>query len=142
MRYHSPKRRRSTADLNVTRPLVGRRSDGICDRCGWSLPIGDDGSPEFEFHHRQKRSQGGGDGPENGLALCSTCHRLAHAQVAWSVENGWIVERGKDPARTPVMIAGRMCWLTAKGTAEPIDGCITCGSGDCGPERCAFVGVE
>ncbi len=142
MRYHSPKRQQSTRTLKATRPLVGRRSDGICDRCGFSLPIGDDGSPEYEFHHRQKRSQGGGDGPENGLALCTPCHGLTHAQPAWSMENGWIVPRGQDPARTPVMIAGQLSWLTPGGAARPVEGCPDCGRADCGPERCAFVGAE
>lgn len=121
MRYHSPKRRQSTRDLKVTRPIVGARSAGICDRCGFSLPVADDGSPEFEFHHRQKRTQGGKDGPENGLALCAPCHRLAHAQPAWSRECGWIVPRSQDPATTPVLIAGRWSLLDSTGGVQAVD---------------------
>lgn len=146
MRPHSPKRQQSTRDLKAVRPLIAERSQGACEHCGQTLPINAKGEPVFELHHRLRRTQGGTDCPSNLLAVLSSHHTLwpksIHQEPAWSVENGWIVERGQDPARVPVMIAGRMRWLRTNGTVLPVEGCPDCGSADCGPELCAFVGAE
>ena len=146
MRYHSPKRQRSTRDLRDVRPILVARAAGHCDHCGTPFRIADDGHPVAQMHHRLRRSQGGTDCPSNLLLVrpeCHTVHQLSiHQEPAWSVENGWIVERGKDPARTPVMIAGQDWFLRPDGTKVPVEGCPECSSPDCGPERCAFVGDE
>lgn len=146
MRPHSPKRQQSTRDLRETRKVLAIRCDGRCEHCGYALPVADDGTPVFSIHHRLSRAQGGGDGPENTLAVYPPHHNVQpgsiHQEPAWSMENGWIVPRGQDPARTPVMIAGQLSWLTPDGAARPVEGCPDCGRADCGPERCAFVGAE
>lgn len=146
MRPHSPKRQQSTRDLRETRKVLAIRCDGRCEHCGYALPVADDGTPVFSIHHRLSRAQGGGDGPENTLAVYPPHHNVQpgsiHQEPAWSVENGWIVPRGQDPARTPVMIAGQPSWLTPDGAARPVEGCPDCSRADCGPERCAFVGAE
>ena len=143
MRPHSPKRQQSTRDLKAVRPLIAERSQGACEHCGQTLPINAKGEPVFELHHRLRRTQGGTDCPSNLLAVLSSHHTLwpksIHQEPAWSVENGWIVERGKDPARVPVMILGRDWLLRPDGTKVPADGCVSCGSGDCGLERCAVM---
>ncbi len=140
MRYHSPKRRQSTRDLRELRPILVERADGSCEKCGEPFNVDDRGEPIASLHHRKARTQGGLDTADNALLVHMHCHTIypnsIHMTPAWSVENGWIVPRGQDPARTPVMIAGRMCWLRPDGTVEPVDGCMTCGSGDCSPERC------
>lgn len=146
MRHHSPKRQQSTRDLRETRKILAVRCDGRCEHCGYALPAADDGSPVFSIHHRLSRAQGGGDGPENTIAVYPPHHNVQpgsiHQEPAWSVENGWIVERGKDPARTPIVIGGRDWFLRPDGSKVPVEGCPECHSPDCGPERCAFVGAE
>lgn len=63
--------------------LVGahakRRADGICELCGQPAPFPDRyGQPYLEAHHVQWLSQGGGDTPDNTVALCPNCHRRMH----------------------------------------------------------------
>lgn len=147
MRYHSPKRQQSTRDLRETRKVLAIRCDGRCEHCGYALPVADDGTPVFSIHHRLSRAQGGGDGPENTLAVYPPHHNVQpgsiHQEPAWSVENGWIVERGKDPARVPVMLHGsRLVWLRPDGSIDVVDGCSECGSGDCSPESCQHYARE
>ena len=140
MRYHSPKRQQSTRDLRSLRPILVARAAGHCEHCNAPFRITDTGDPVAQMHHRLRRSQGGQDCPTNLLLVrpeCHTVHQLSiHQEPSWSVENGWIVERGKDPARTPAMIAGQMRWLRPDGTVEPVDGCRECGSSDCSPLGC------
>ena len=146
MRPHSPKRQQSTRTLKAVRPLIAERSQGACEHCGQTLPINAKGEPVFELHHRLRRTQGGTDCPSNLLAVLSSHHTLwpksIHQEPAWSMENGWIVPRGQDPARTPVMIAGRMSWLRPDGSIDVVDGCSECGSGDCSLEGCQHYARE
>ena len=121
MRFHSPKRQKSTRDLATTRPLIDARSDGYCDRCGQPLPTLDNGSRHFELHHRQARTQGGGDGAENGLATHPTCHAWIHSHPIEAKDSGWIVPRGQDPATTPVLIAGRWSLLDSTGGVQAVN---------------------
>ena len=76
MRYHSPKRQPSTRDLRETRRTLAARCDGRCEHCGYALPVADDGTPVFSIHHRLSRAQGGGDGPENTLAVLIAGRRV------------------------------------------------------------------
>ena len=58
-------------------PPAKRRQALVRDRHRCSLP--GCGSTRFlEVHHLGPRAQGGGNGPENLITLCSACHRLAH----------------------------------------------------------------
>lgn len=121
MRFHSPKRQKSTRDLAGLRPLVDARSDGRCDRCGQLFPVLDDGSHLFALHHRQARTQGGSDSAENALIVHARCHAWIHGHPADAKGAGWIVPRGQDPATTPVLIAGRRCLLSADGGVQVLD---------------------
>jgi len=42
-----------------------------CEKCGTS-------NGPFDVHHKIKRSQGGGDDPENLILLCRICHGREH----------------------------------------------------------------
>lgn len=121
MRYHSPRRQQSTRDLAGIRPLVDARSDGHCDRCGQPLPVLDDGSHLFALHHRQARTQGGSDSPENALIVHARCHAWIHSHPIEAKDSGWIVPRGQDPAIAPVLIAGRWSLLDSTGGVQAVD---------------------
>ncbi len=97
---------------------VWLRESGRCLRCG--RPLGEPRSPSWSCHHRQLRSQGGSDGPENRAALCGSgttgCHGWAHHNRADAA--GWVVPSHGDPARVPVLswdrglilLDGEFCW--------------------------------
>lgn len=56
-----------------------RNAKGTCEACGAPAPFtGQDGAPYLEVHHIQALSEGGGDTPENTVALCPNCHRECH----------------------------------------------------------------
>ena len=57
--------------LKMTELEKYRRRDGACQSCGGEA---------HHHHHKKRRSQGGEDGPENGLALCGICHGFLHAK--------------------------------------------------------------
>lgn len=44
-------------------------------------------------HHRLPRSAGGDDHPDNGLAVCGSCHGWVHAHPTISYEHGWLRHR-------------------------------------------------
>jgi hypothetical protein len=92
------------------RTLVYARSGGICERCSQARGA--------EWQHRKNRSQGGRWSPENGLHLCSPCHRYVHHKVTESQDNGWSVKGAFDPAAQPVLIqnGSRWVYLTADGS--------------------------
>ena len=50
--------------------FVYERQGGICFCCG---------APIEEYHHIQKRSEGGSEGPENRIGVCKNCHKGIHA---------------------------------------------------------------
>lgn len=60
-----------SANINTnTRKKVYRRDGFRCALC--------DSTKYIQIHHIIKRSQGGGNGPQNLVTLCSDCHALAH----------------------------------------------------------------
>lgn len=71
---------------------VSRRSSGICEGCGEEAQ---------QMHHRQYRSRGGQDVPENLLHLCQKCHGTAHAGDV-GVRLGWAVHSWAVPENIPV----------------------------------------
>jgi hypothetical protein len=85
------------------RLLVYARSGGICERCSQARGA--------EWQHRKNRSQGGRWSPENGLHLCSPCHRYVHHNVTESQDNGWSVKSCFDPATKPVLIQNGSRWV-------------------------------
>lgn len=97
------------------RQLVRDRSGGICERCSQARAT--------EWQHRVNRSQGGTWSAENGLDLCSPCHRYVTGNWTESEANGWTVRGEDDPAERPVLIqnGSRWVYLTTDGeySAEP-----------------------
>lgn len=78
----SPKRRRMPSDVVEE---VHARSMGRCE-C----------SPECTdraevLHHVRRRSQGGGNGAGNLLALSDAAHRFIHANPEWAYEHGLLI---------------------------------------------------
>lgn len=95
---------------------VMNRSQGRCEavcspRCTRSAT---------HWHHRQLRSAGGENSPENGAALCLQCHDWVHRNVADARDGGWIVSRWADPAVVPMRIRGRDWLLGADGTLTAV----------------------
>ena len=43
-----------------------------------------------QAHHKLRRSQGGGDVPDNLLAVCARCHDLIHREPKWAYGKGWM----------------------------------------------------
>ena len=66
-----------------------RPNDPLAEFCEAQLPVCL-GAASCR-HHKVRRSQGGGDGPESTADLCATCHVYIHANPAWSYEHGWLV---------------------------------------------------
>lgn len=98
------------------RTVIYLRSRGWCEVCGCDISTG------FEAHHRKLRSQGGGHGVENLLALCHGCHHdRVHAHPVEARERGWIVPSGGDPAARAVLLwDGRTVRLTVDGRYDEI----------------------
>jgi len=92
------------------RLLVYGRSGGICERCSAARGM--------EWQHRKNRSQGGKWEPQNGLHLCSPCHRYVTGEPADSQVHGWTVRRDEDPAKVPVLVErfSRWVYLSPDGT--------------------------
>lgn len=98
------------------RTVIFLRARGWCERCGADL-----NATGMEAHHRQLRSQGGGHGLENLLALCPDCHRRCHSYPVEARANGWIVPSGGDPgARAVLLFDGRTVRLTDEGNYDVI----------------------
>ena len=91
------------------RLLVYGRSNGVCERC--------DRARGQEWQHRKNRSQGGLWTPENGLHLCSPCHRYVTVNPAESKIHGWTVPRDEEPLAVSVSLArfARRMFLTPDG---------------------------
>lgn len=92
-----------------SREAVKKRSLGRCERCG---------GPGSQWHHRRSRSvvEEHRHDPCNGLWLCDTCHRWAHANPAWAMVEGLIVSRtNPTPGNIPVETLWGRVWLTCDG---------------------------
>ena len=61
------------------REAVLARAKGFCECCHASKAL--------DVHHVIKRSQGGADTPDNGIALCRVCHE----QTDWPYAKGRLV---------------------------------------------------
>lgn len=101
--------------------LIMRRCGGACEVC--ANPLEGERSFGWALHHRRFRDRAPDqDTPQNILAVCGgsnvdRCHGLIHSGKAYAIERGWAISRhGKrDPALIPVLIGGRMVYLTADG---------------------------
>lgn len=100
---------------------VYARAQGMCDYCG--APLNPDA---WDCHHRQLRSRGGKDTPENLVALHPGCHHdRVHAFPITATLAGFMVPSWADPADVPILRHGRT-WQhpTAGGwtPGRPIEG--------------------
>lgn len=82
----SKKGRAFDAEFDKAKDAVRERSGGDCEvRSGVCT-----GRHEHT-HHIRRRSQQGGNEPENLAGTCSRCHSWIHEHPAWSYENRWLV---------------------------------------------------
>ena len=56
-----------------------QQAKGRCELCRKPAPFKrPDGRPFLEVHHVKRLAEGGEDVPDNTVALCPNCHRMAH----------------------------------------------------------------
>lgn len=72
-----------------------RQRDG--ERCSH-----DGRSSNLHVHHRVRRSQCGGNEPQNLITLCATCHRWVHDHPYAANQLGLLLRHGDDPLLIPV----------------------------------------
>lgn len=99
------------------RDLVLRRADGRCERCGMFTDA-------MQLHHRRARGMGGSTAVDtntaaNALALCVNCHRDVESMRVDSVNLGFLVRQGFDPAAVPVFRRGQWSLLGLGGDFTP-----------------------
>jgi len=116
---------RDTGPSVRVRALVLGRDEHACARCGMSVT-----DRPRSIHHRVRRSQGGGNSPENLITLCGSgvtgCHGWVHANVAEARAPGWLLLGDDDPLAESVMYAAEYgpavtFWLTRDGKREADD---------------------
>ncbi len=107
------KRPKITPEERNARKVVKARSEGRCERCQTA--------PGQSMHHRRKAGRVWS--PENLLHLCGDgtrgCHGWIEANPLKAQQQGWWVLSHKDPAKTPVHLAGRgYVFLNADGGVD------------------------
>lgn len=89
------------------------RCRGRCEVCSRML------GESFALHHRQMRSAGGRDCPENTVLAHHDCHNLGsnsiHLRPAAAYQAGLLVHSWDAPALVPVLLGGYWTYLTADG---------------------------
>lgn len=110
---------RNTGPDVATREVVINRALMTCEKCSAAVS-----QWSSQLHHRQPRGAGGCRDPEvnspaNLLLLCRSCHAWIESNRTTSYEQGWLVRRGHDPAKSPVWLAGRgFVFLDQHGDVE------------------------
>lgn len=113
---------KKTGPGEIIRNIVINRALMTCERCGRAVS-----HTACQIHHRRPRGAGGSRNPEtnspaNLILLCNECHTWVESNRATSYEQGWLVRREHDPAKSPVWLAGRgFCFLTVHGDIEETD---------------------
>jgi 5-methylcytosine-specific restriction endonuclease McrA len=79
----SAKKRAYDLELSKVRPLVMARCHDICEICHMRRAV--------VVHHRQRRSQGGGNELNNLMGLCVDCHESCHRDVRWATRFGYLL---------------------------------------------------
>lgn len=97
------------------RSIIRRRSDGWCEKCGFSRAE--------HFHHRRPRGMGSTRRPEsnqpaNGLHICADCHVAVEMQRVKAHKHGWLVNQTCDPATIPVYYRGGWVLLDDLGNVR------------------------
>ena len=122
------------SEQSVGRELVAARSDGDCEV---AIPGVCQGRATT-VHHRRKRSQGGGWGAANLLALCGSgttgCHGWVEANPKASREWGWWIFTGDgEPNTVSVFLHAhtdpRWCLLDDRGSYSWVTSGTGSGSG-------------
>lgn len=98
----------------LVRDVVYARADGRCERC-------DRVSFAYEWHHRRPRAMGGSKADDtnvasNCLLLCGVCHRVVEQHRHISLDRGYIVSQGDNPAAVKVWRFDGWVYLTDDGT--------------------------
>lgn len=74
-----------------------------------------------DWSHRLARGRLGGWTAQNGLALCTPCHRWCHDQPVMARSVGWVVRTNTDPLTVPALLHGLgWTYLTADGGYLPV----------------------
>lgn len=108
-----------SAFSHLVKARIIARSGGLCEvrtRHCW-----DEGA---QIHHRRARGMGGSKDPRTGgaanaLTVCVPCHAHIESQRAESLEMGWLVRQGVDPASVPVFRYRRWVFLDDQGGLTP-----------------------
>lgn len=90
-------------EMSLLREIIWTRCKGYCEKCGIQMP-----EDNWALHHRQLRSRGGTDSPDNCVALHHGCHNLktdsVHNNPYKSTLSGLMVSAWSDPAECPVTL--------------------------------------
>lgn len=118
------KRRQSTKRMHEGRVALEERCNGLCEKCGRPLPVGD-GGYRAEDHHRKLRTRQGSDGLSNRMLVHSGCHNQhrgsIHDNPNEATEAGWMVHSWDDPADIPLLYMGRRALLADDGQVIYLD---------------------
>lgn len=123
-------RRKATGPSDAVVELVLERASYSCEVLGCEM--GDRRGLDWSIHHRAPRQMGGTrdpryNSPSNLLVVCGSgthgCHGLIESHRLGAYAAGWLVRRGQDPARMPVVIRGEgLVLLTPDGRyADPAE---------------------
>lgn len=83
---------------------VHDRAEGMCEAM---IPPACQFTPDH-LHHRQMRSQGGGDTVNNLLVVCHVCHAWIHGHTGRAYEWGLLVKSWDEPVFPPRFYRGRL----------------------------------
>ncbi|MFC9432779.1 HNH endonuclease [Nocardia sp. NPDC057030] len=120
----SPRHSRS-GPATAVRRKVWARSGRCCERCG--IGCNTFFRTAGEIHHRRNRSQGVDNSLANLVLLCHLCHVWVGADPKAAATQGFHLEQGDIPEKTPVLYGGeytetygrRWMVLSADGGVDP-----------------------
>ncbi|WP_246506759.1 HNH endonuclease [Kistimonas asteriae] len=75
---------------------VKERAKGKCEGCNKPAPFIAKKGPYLECHHLYRLSDGGPDHPNNVVALCPNCHRMAHFSLTAKSFNEQLIFQAKQ----------------------------------------------
>jgi len=81
------------------RQVVLERAGNRCEQCGAEGLV-------LSLHHKVPRALGGGDDPDNLMAVCWSCHRRLDNELRRAFARGRPFRFGPDPRRSSVRCCG------------------------------------
>jgi hypothetical protein len=107
--------------------IVRDRDHWTCYGCGKTPGQAERVGLRLEVHQRLSRIHGGTQTPANAVTLCGHgpdkgCRQLAHRHRLWAVKLGIVLDKGMDPATTPVIGTDGAWLLGADGTRRRVIG--------------------